>query len=326
MLRDRCVQTVVFALLAIGLIGVFEPGRASTSTGVSHTRLQPMQLQWGSNFDLVLAGDSRVQHGISPLEIQKVFPGRRIANFGFAGLTFDTEYLDRAEQLLDRRAAAPVIVLGVSPASLCPRATQKFQEQVARTDTWSARVEYRFAPLVDFFAPYRNIDFKYMLLGGTQLETVVHPSGFCATRSLGPVNTQLVVGGYRRLFSRTQAAPAIQQLIVNRVGNWTEAGIRVFGVRVPTAPNMRALEDSASGFDEDAFAAQFRRAGGIWLDISQDGYASYDGSHLEVASAEAFTRTLCQQLRSHARPLSPEDVSPYRLAVEPETRQYRSLH
>ena len=50
------------------------------------------------------------------------------------------------------------------------------------------------------------------------------------------------------------------------------------------------------GFDREAFVRDFRAAGGIWLDVDQDGYRTYDGSHLVRSSAEKLSRDLARAM------------------------------
>ena len=57
---------------------------------------------------------------------------------------------------------------------------------------------------------------------------------------------------------------------------------------------MIELENTTSGFDETFFVASFEKAGGIWIDVSQTGYPTYDGSHLNPEGALEFSHDLAQ--------------------------------
>jgi hypothetical protein len=59
---------------------------------------------------------------------------------------------------------------------------------------------------------------------------------------------------------------------------------------------LEELERELSGFDERAFVAEFTRRGGIWLSNLGVGYRTYDGEHLQLASALRFSDALGARL------------------------------
>jgi hypothetical protein len=78
---------------------------------------------------------------------------------------------------------------------------------------------------------------------------------------------------------------------------WTSKGIRVFGFRPPTTIAMLQLENEMSAFDEKALIAAFTAAGGTWIPVDFSKYHSYDGSHLDEASAEKLSAFLGKEMR-----------------------------
>ena len=56
------------------------------------------------------------------------------------------------------------------------------------------------------------------------------------------------------------------------------------------------VDPRLSGFDEEAFAREFTRRGGIWLSDLGSDYQTYDGEHLQLASALRFSDALSASL------------------------------
>ena len=72
-------------------------------------------------FDVVIAGDSRIYRGIDPASIESVLSKNgpvRVFNFGFSSVGLDSAYLQDAVCLIDTSSARPILILGVSPSSL----------------------------------------------------------------------------------------------------------------------------------------------------------------------------------------------------------------
>ena len=90
--------------------------------------------------------------------------------------------------------------------------------------------------------------------------------------------------------------------LITQTGEWTSRNIRVFACRLPTSLEMEALEDSLTGFDEQAFAESFQAVGGIWLPVTKDKYETYDGSHLRLEEAQEFSRDLATLLAPYLLP------------------------
>lgn len=296
MWNDRCLRTAVLVIPMVIVIGYYQPLRCSTVSGISPQAWHLMRLQWDPQFDIVLAGDSRVMHALSPTEIGREAPGCRIANFGFGAVSTSPAYLEHVRRLLDPQSESKAIVLGISPSSLCENSEDVYLLENLRGDRFERFLKLNCPKVLDFFAPYKNIDIKYAVFGGTRLHTVIYSNGFSGTRSVGEVNRELVLSGYRRYFSRKQVSPEVESSLLRYVREWVSQGVRVYGVRVPTDPEMLALENSRSGFVQQQFAEKFSDAGGIWLDLELQGYASYDGSHLELESANRFSRKLARAI------------------------------
>jgi hypothetical protein len=116
--------------------------------------------------------------------------------------------------------------------------------------------------------------------------------------------TEFQLGQYKdlilkRLVESPERAPAREAGMLSALGEARKAGWKVFLVRFPIGPRMRALETSVvpSGLDAASFAAA---AGLPLLDYDADPrtrtLATVDSSHLAPASARALSRVLGQDV------------------------------
>jgi hypothetical protein len=55
--------------------------------------------------------------------------------------------------------------------------------------------------------------------------------------------------------------------------------------------------DERSGFDEKTFVVRFEAAGGIWLNLDQTAYHTYDGSHLREDAAVELSGDVARLMR-----------------------------
>ena len=132
-----------------------------------------------------------------------------------------------------------------------------------------------------------------------------HADGWRASTRTPP-QPHKTLSHFERIFAeRTVRADEIRRLL-DKTRAWTAKGIGVYACRPPTTAEMVALEDRLSGFDQAEFVRQFRAAGGVWLDVDQAGYASYDGSHLTAEAATRLSRDLAEMIRrTESRPPRP---------------------
>ena len=114
---DRTVGTLLLSLCLLLLIAWLP--KSYRITGNQHLYWQE-KMTWQSCADMVLAGNSRVYHGIAPRRMGRELHDLRIVNYGFSAVGYSPEYLDAIERLLDPHSRRPAIVLGISPASLMP--------------------------------------------------------------------------------------------------------------------------------------------------------------------------------------------------------------
>lgn len=292
----RWAAYVATTLAVVAVVIFARPADVSLGVVGEHFWLQ--KLAWGPAWDVVFAGDSRTSRAIAPSEISPVLDGARVANFGFGGAGWSTTYLDRLPSLLAADAATPTVVLGITPFSLTEFSAEDNQfEQHRRTGLARAALGRWLGPLLHRLRPLDPQRLRIAVSGdASAYRERRHLDGWAATLEAPdtrPEGLQL----YRELFSAHQVSERIVVAVLDRVRRWTARGIRVAAFRPPTTPEMVALEDRASGFNEVDFRARFKAAGGTWLAVPTDPtWKTYDASHLRAESARAFSAAVATEL------------------------------
>ncbi len=265
----------------------------------------PDEVFWAQKFlfapgayDMVIAGDSRVNRAVSPRVIRQEMPGQRIANYGFRSTAYDAAYLRAVERLLDRDSHPRIIILGITPHAFTPhaRANNGFND-LAGTPRRALRQRVFFGRWLYSFGSFVSVE-KTAIGSYDRYEFTNYADGWTAMR-VEPLIPTMAVPDYRGFFADSQADPAAVDQLITTVRRWTTQGILVIGIRPPVSTEMIAVEEELSGFHEQAFVTAFTAAGGKWLAFSRH-YQSYDGSHLVESAAIQFTRDLTdriQQLR-----------------------------
>jgi len=311
--RERAAQALLLALSIILLLGFT---RRNDNTGP-----KLVKLGWQACADVVVAGDSRTGGGVAPGQLKQFLPGMRILNYAFAGIGYGPEYLDAIEGVLDPDSKQKVIILGISPQSLTDKMAQNnsFLDLKSTYAFRSPRLAAYFQKLLRFTAPIKMMD----ALGGRLVDPHIqrqyrrsHADGWTAAYDDPPLQD---FSGYLRdalnIFDNNPVSPTIVKNLTNRVARWQSQGIHVYAFRLPTIPEMVAIENNQGEFDEQSFASAFEQAGGRWLTIDQFRYPSLDGSHLNRDGALEFSFDLGRMISSQEK-----DPQITNLASEPQMR------
>lgn len=291
------LRLLVFALMAPAWVLVGALARpAPRDAGIAPQAFWARKADWGPEFDLVLAGDSRVFRGVSP-EIVGPATGLRVANFGFGGNGFTERYLQDCERLLNSKGAR-VVVLALTPSTLTPSASKTNAHLELQGGHAAERwLDGKVGGLLYPLRPLPLTDVLLAVQGRDKGHQEFHPSGWVESvhpeEDYGPV-----LQAYRDVFVNNQVADPIVRALLGRVSDWIKRGITVFVFRPPTSPAMAALENRLSGFDERDLRARFVERGATWLAF-ENVYASYDGSHLSAAAARGFSTDLGASLAKH---------------------------
>lgn len=295
LLRERVLHCT---LLAAALLVVTASVRVPHDAGIYRYRHTAIKLAWREEADWVLAGDSRVQCGLSPAAMEAQVDGARVLDFGFASAQFTEAYLDAVERVIDPRSEQPTIVLGVTPLSLLGAERGGF-ERACEEAAEQSLVSLMAGQALMHLQPAR-LDSLWRECSGASRRRVIttrHANGWNAYAP--PQTREPAVQAVAETFANKDVSVARQDALLRRVQNWTGRGIRVVGFRPPTCAEMVAAEEAA-GFDEQGFAEAFRGAGGVWLDVDPLAYESSDGSHIYPAAAERLAADIASALSGRA--------------------------
>lgn len=284
---DRTSQTLLLAAVllvgsAVCLRGPF-PADARDDIYYKYHRLQ-----WKSEADVVLIGDSRTMIGVSPGAMSDSLLGLRIRNFAFGAVGYSDQYMDAAEATLDQADGAKIIVMGITPRSLRRVATRDNQfirsvNSMSRYNYWKAGWSGVFH---HYWRPWRADEARDAAANPItaprhHLDGWVEPLPF-------NVNPAVSLRHYEEI-CRDGIDREIVDGLLARVRDWSKCGIRVYAFRPPTCEEMVALE---TDFAESSFANAFEDAGGRWLTPSNEGLKTYDASHLDLPSTLLLSRRL----------------------------------
>lgn len=269
-----------------------------------------MKVEWHHAAEIVLIGDSRVYRGLDPATFT-ARTGRSAVNFGFSSAGYSPAYLDAVERVIDPGAPAPAIVIGLTPWSLTPLATRQngFTQAVAEART--SRLPAAGQRHLDRFDHlFRPLELELLWQGAAARQLAgqraadsnyiqdFRPNGWVASnyRQPKPSRGLLVARGDHAGGNRVAPAQLIE--LCARVRKWKARGWAVLAFRPPTPPEVAALTDELSDFDEALCAQQLSAAGAIWFPVDSAAYESYDGSHLTAASAKALSRQIADHLNA----------------------------
>lgn len=296
LLFDRTFITLVLAGILIAIMGSSRP---DNNHGLYPNEYWARKASWAKCADITLAGDSRVLCGLSPREMQKYFPGRRIYNYGFGGASFSSKYMDKVERLLDPNSPDKTVIMGISPHSLIKReaGTGSFFE-VHSMSEHDRFMQINFAGLLYFFEPLsfsEAVKGTFPSLAESQTDRTFCVDGWLAVHK-EPASMRKSLRNYRLYYEAGQADPCNIENLVGYVEKWFRQGIKVYGFIPPSCREMYELETAMSGLDEQDFISKFEKAGGVWIYVDPIAYHSFDGSHLQDDSAIRLTNDLCTKI------------------------------
>jgi hypothetical protein len=250
--------------------------------------------------NVVFGGDSRIYRGISTKAFTKEFNDKITAyNFGYSSAGFSKNYLNFLETKLDSSANLKVIVLGITPHSLTPNGL--LNEDLEIFTNISNFKKYQglyLSPILKHFSPYQPSELKNSFFNEeipNYYQQKYNPDGWVASNKI-PGDTSEAIISYISVFNKNKVSESAINNLAQQVNYWSNKGILVVGFRPPTTSEMRNLEDSISGFNEELTIKLFKQAGGVWVELDSHQFKSYDGSHLRKESAEELSEILGKEV------------------------------
>jgi hypothetical protein len=299
----RTLLLAVPLVLAAGALRP-RPEAETVHAGVHPKRFWAEKARIRGSVHVALVGDSRVYHGLAPSEMGAVlreagWGDPSIVNLGFSGVCLCGPYLPYVDRALDPRAERRVVVLGITPHALTPHA-QKDNGYLAEARRTASEVLERIvlAPALDYLEPIRLEAFlgdgRRARPADSHYRETFFADGWVGA-TLTPAQPEFALTEYRTVFASTKVDPSLVDELVERVARWTRSGVRVVAFRPPVAPELLELEDRMSGFDEAALRARLIATGARMPPV-EGSYATYDGSHLDEASARALSRHIAARI------------------------------
>lgn len=304
-MRERLAQSVLILIFGIGIINTIRPSDSKFEQ-TEYKRFWIEKTHNSSRFNLLVCGDSRVYRGVSSAVVaEEAGKDYRAFNYGYSSGSYSSFMLDQIEMKLDNDADSKVIMLGITPYSLTPKAIldEHIQEELARKK--EEILEYKYlVPIKRIFEPMtlqqlfpkKDIDETAVVNAPVYHQEFYSRQGWVASWKI-PSDSTSALTEYVRDFTNNKVSQVVEDSLIERVSTWTRHGIKVFAFRPPTTLAMVQLEDSISGFNQSRFVASLEQVGGRWIDIPVKGYISYDGSHLVKESALRLSRRLGEAIR-----------------------------
>jgi hypothetical protein len=295
-MKERTILIIPILVFCIVLLKVLRPETNEINTSIMK-RFWIVKTHTEKKFNLLVCGDSRTYRGVSPDVIEEVLTDFSVLNFGYSSGSFSAFMLEQIEKKLDVNASIKVLYLGITPYSLTPKAAKDghIKEELGRKKEEIIEALY-FDPVKRFFEPYTiSWDKKRDSVAYIQ---EYNTDGWVATDKIPP-NPKEALPIYVKDFENNSVSDEIIQHLMLKVKAWSLIGVKVFATRPPTTKEMVELENRLSGFREEEFRKQFAAAGGIWLEIDNKRYKSFDGSHLDISSSISFSGDIAVSMKLH---------------------------
>jgi hypothetical protein len=254
------------------------------------------KIGWKHCADIVLTGDSRMLIGVSPAQMQKILNDRRVVNYAFGSNWYSQEYLEAVEQVLDPQSHKKTIVIGISPHSLTEGEDGMGNFFELRSMSKSqAYLNIHFAGLMEFLEPMSFRDaFQglFPFLSETQTRKEYFADGWVAVNK-NPAGEKREPKRYRQMYEKSQVSKRTIETLEHFVSKWTQSGINIYGFLLPSCREMVELENKMSGFNQAEVVSLFEAAGGVWIDVDQCHYESFDGSTCRMRQLWNFQEIWC---------------------------------
>ncbi len=285
----RFFLLMLVSLMFVFLIGKFRP--KPISSVVQKEKFWSDKVHSGKRYDLIFEGDSRVYRGIDPKSVSKELNGIEVLNFGYSSGGHNDVMFNEVESRLKGKSNLKIIVLGLTPYSLTPKAqTNKHYLQEKNRDLKDIYNRRFVNPLFSFFDPIKPTDIIYYNDTVPGYYERFKKDGWVESKKI-PFNPKAALPVYVKDFKENKVSDEILKNLYKQIKTWTGKGIKVYAFRVPTTNEMEALENELSGYLENEIKEDVENSGGKWINI-EDSYISYDGSHLEKESAKEFSSYL----------------------------------
>lgn len=238
-------------------------------------------------YDIIFIGDSRIYRGINPSIVSEITKAS-VLNYGFSAAGLDSIIIYEAIKQLDANGRK-MVVFGISPSAFTNEAIKNEHfhslKKINNKDLWIRKNVY---PKLTYFDAYSLAEIKKHL-NKEAYSQICRADGFIESNK-SPADSNAAISAYEDYFKRCVISDLQQQKFISLLQILQTKGIKCYAFRVPTALSMTVLENNV--FDNRLLKLKINQTGAHWFSIPQDGFKSYDGSHLNGASANKLSQIM----------------------------------
>lgn len=332
MLKDRATQVVMAAFLCFGAFAAARPDLHHVIGVADHHRFVAQKLLTAPHsLSLVIAGNSRSLFGIQCGRFDDDRLPRNAMNLGVPSARYTVRYLDFIDRSLAPEGPRIVVLcLGESNFRAKGQAIrfEYFEENGAKLRaTTSDALDRRLAPLpiAALAEAWQSRDrarinadrrrrFEHGSFRSDGCAVVDLPAGDpgephamppADLRSEVRVHGRHEVDSVAAAFADASLDPGMAKALLDAVRRWRDGGVVVAVLRMPDYDDgVEPREPSAPDAETPPRAAAFaelgralRQAGAVELQPSFEGLRTWDGVHMDGASAATFTKRVEDELR-----------------------------
>lgn len=253
-----------------------------------------------SSYDIVYIGDSRVYRGIDP---ELVFKQTQLKglNFGFSSAGLSAEIIQIGQQHLSAKGAR-CLLIAVSPnALLFSTHNNGHYHQLMQQPTVDRYLQATLYPSLQTLHAYAISDFVKWRAGEAYYETFHLDNGFVYSNHL-PYDSSAALYQYQTQLSKNAIDTTQAYNLIKTLKNLQAQGFTIVLTRMPSSWAMRQLEDRLSKGFIGRWLAQAQSQGLTYLHLLIGPYHSYDGSHLDGASASNLSKVIGDSLQRICKP------------------------
>ncbi len=251
-------------------------------------------------FNVIIAGDSRVYRNISPKIIGDNL-NLKAFNLGFSSAGFSQPLFDLIEDKLAQKGERKIIILGITPYSLTKKAgynrhlrrLQKIKKEEIIENLYLMNFKNLFtvtSPIKLWNKVFLHNNYK------NNYQQIFHiDEGWVESWYIKP-NENKALASYKKTLSETKIDSTLISNLYNKIKQWREQKILVYGYINPVTDSLKKLERELLKFNDVDFIKRFKNAGGKWIYL-KGNYTTYDGSHLDKESARRLSLEIAREIK-----------------------------
>jgi hypothetical protein len=299
--KERLILTAIIAALGLMFFGVFRPTSVDplNDLRVRETWFYINKVHSPVKHDLVIIGDSRALRGVVPSVLGDKLGNIDVLNFAFNAGGLSDDMFKAAEAKLDPESENKSILLAVTPLVFQALKSDNAQyNEYLNKPIDEVFVYTKFTDFARFFQPVSvSVLLKrwFSIVPSILLYPKYNADGWIETTQK-PLSTNPRIDLMKKRLIGTIAEPDIIDELMEQIKDWVGSGITVYGFRVPEFAEITSIENNILQFSQISFADNFKKAGGLWIEIPKQEYLFYDGSHLDGKSARKMTASLAEQI------------------------------